>query len=32
MIDPKEIKIAPSILAEYGLPTPPTMTGRNVLG
>ncbi|MCI0704519.1 MAG: hypothetical protein L0241_25980 [Planctomycetia bacterium] len=26
------VDMAPSILAEYGLPTPPTMTGRNVLG
>jgi predicted AlkP superfamily phosphohydrolase/phosphomutase len=30
--NPALVDLAPSILAEYGLPTPPTMTGRNVLG
>jgi predicted AlkP superfamily phosphohydrolase/phosphomutase len=30
--NPALVDVAPSILAEYGLPTPPTMTGRNVLG
>jgi predicted AlkP superfamily phosphohydrolase/phosphomutase len=30
--NPSLVDLAPSILAEYGLPTPPTMTGRNVLG
>jgi predicted AlkP superfamily phosphohydrolase/phosphomutase len=30
--NPSLVDVAPSILAEYGLPTPPTMTGRNVLG
>jgi predicted AlkP superfamily phosphohydrolase/phosphomutase len=30
--NPALVDIAPSILALYGLPTPPTMTGRNVLG
>jgi predicted AlkP superfamily phosphohydrolase/phosphomutase len=29
---PSLVDIAPSILAEYGLPTPSTMTGRNVFG
>jgi predicted AlkP superfamily phosphohydrolase/phosphomutase len=30
--NPSLVDMAPSILAEYELPTPPTMTGRNVLG
>ncbi len=30
--NPSLVDMAPSILALYGLPTPPTMTGRNVLG
>ncbi len=30
--NPALVDIAPSILALYGLPTPPTMTGRNILG
>lgn len=30
--NPALVDLAPSILALYGLPTPPTMTGRNVLG
>jgi predicted AlkP superfamily phosphohydrolase/phosphomutase len=30
--DPSLVDIAPTILAEYGLPTPPTMIGRNVFG
>jgi predicted AlkP superfamily phosphohydrolase/phosphomutase len=29
--NPSLVDMAPSILAEYGLPTPPTMTGRTVL-
>ena len=29
--NPSLVDVAPSILALYGLPTPPTMTGRNVL-
>jgi predicted AlkP superfamily phosphohydrolase/phosphomutase len=29
--NPSLVDLAPSILAEYGLSTPPTMTGRNVL-
>jgi predicted AlkP superfamily phosphohydrolase/phosphomutase len=27
---PSLVDVAPSILAEYGLPTPPTMVGRNI--
>ena len=27
---PSLVDIAPSILAEFGLPTPPQMVGRNV--
>ncbi len=30
--NPSLVDLAPSILALYGLPTPPAMTGRNVLG
>lgn len=30
--NPSLVDVAPSILAEYGLPTPPTMTGRNLFG
>jgi predicted AlkP superfamily phosphohydrolase/phosphomutase len=30
--NPSLVDLAPSILAMYGLPTPPTMTGRDVLG
>jgi predicted AlkP superfamily phosphohydrolase/phosphomutase len=30
--NPSLVDVAPSILAEYGLPTPGTMTGRNVIG
>jgi predicted AlkP superfamily phosphohydrolase/phosphomutase len=30
--NPSLVDLAPSILAEYGLPTPASMTGRNVLG
>ena len=29
---PMLVDLAPSILAEYGLPTPPSMTGKNVFG
>jgi predicted AlkP superfamily phosphohydrolase/phosphomutase len=31
-VNPSLVDLAPSILAEYGLPIPATMTGRNVLG